>query len=121
MTLQLLLTSTNWVNLSIARRANKFHKQIPSLVMERRKMVVTVLAVSRSSQKFCFPEIICCLFTCLGTNEKFSTWKLKHVRLQGFNDVYTQRVKFMKEHDKWRDQYGKRVTPVNKKWKLVRM
>jgi hypothetical protein len=94
MTLQLLLTSTNWVNLSIVRRANNFQKQIPFLVMERRKMLAGTLTVKRPSVF----RISCaaCLFTCLGTNEKFSADEPKPVRLQGFNDcicthTYTER------------------------------
>ena len=61
-------------------------------------------------KSFCFPELMSCLFTVLGTNEKFSTGKSKPVRLQTFNDTCTQRVKWMKEHDKWKDQHGKIVT-----------
>ena len=34
------------------------------------------------------------------------------VRLSSFNTAYTQRVKWMKEQDKWRDQHGKPVTKV---------
>ena len=60
----------------------------------------------------CFPDLMCCLFACLGTNEKFNAGKPKPVRLQGFNDTYTQWVKWMKEHDKWRDQHVKRVTHI---------
>ena len=67
---------------------------------------------SGRGKAFCFPELMCCLFACLGTNEKFSAGKPKPVRLQGFNDAYTQRVKCMNEHDKWRDQHGKRVTHI---------
>jgi hypothetical protein len=38
---------------------------------------------------FCFPELMYCLFTVLGTNERFSAGKCTAVRLQSFNEVYT--------------------------------
>ena len=37
---------------------------------------------------FCFPEIMCCMFTGLGTNERFSNDKDKSVGLTTFNDTY---------------------------------
>ncbi len=61
---------------------------------------------------FCFPELLCCLFAALGTNERFSAGKCTAVRLQSFNEAYTQRVTWMKEQDKWRDQHGKPVTNI---------
>ncbi len=61
---------------------------------------------------FCFPELTCCMFDWLGTNEKFSSYKTTTVRLSSFNETYTQRVKWMKEQDKWRDQHGKPVTDM---------
>jgi hypothetical protein len=59
-----------------------------------------------------FPELMCCMWAALGTNEKFSDGKPTPVRLSSFNTAYTQRVKWMKEQDKWRDQHGKSVTEV---------
>ena len=53
------------------------------------------------------------MYTALGTNEKFSAGKCSAVRLQHYNDAYTQRVKWMKEHDKWRDQHGNLVSDVS--------
>jgi hypothetical protein len=61
---------------------------------------------------FTFPELMCCMWAALGTNERFSAGAAKAVRLQSFNTAYTHRVKWMKEHDKWRDQYGNPVTDV---------
>ncbi len=55
---------------------------------------------------------MCCLFTALGTNERFSAGKCTAVRLQFFNEAYTQRVKWMKEQDNWRVQLGKPVTDI---------
>jgi hypothetical protein len=34
------------------------------------------------------------------------------VRLESFKEVYTDRVKWMKEQDKWRDQHVKTVTGI---------
>ena len=34
------------------------------------------------------------------------------VRLSTFNDVFTLRVKWMKVHDKWRDQFDQSVTKI---------
>ena len=48
----------------------------------------------------------------LGTNEKFSTGKPTPVRLQTFNIAFTLRVRWMKQHDKWKDQFGEPVTKV---------
>jgi hypothetical protein len=62
---------------------------------------------------FRFPELMCCMYAALGTNEKFSAGKCSAVRLQHYNDAYTQRVKWMKEHDKWRDQHGNLVSDVS--------
>ena len=56
---------------------------------------------------------MCCMYAALGTNEKFSAGKCSAVRLQHYNDAYTQRVKWMKEHDKWRDQHGNLVSDVS--------
>ena len=56
---------------------------------------------------FTYPELMCCLFAALGTNEKFSAGKPGAVRLQTFNNAFVLRVRWMKEHDKWRDQFGK--------------
>jgi hypothetical protein len=61
---------------------------------------------------FTYPELMCCLFAALGTNEKFSAGKPGAVRLQTFNNAFVLRVRWMKEHDKWRDQFGKPVTKV---------
>jgi hypothetical protein len=52
------------------------------------------------------------LFTALGTDERFSTGKYTAVRLQSFNETYTELVKWMKEQDKWRDQLGNPVTDI---------
>jgi hypothetical protein len=52
------------------------------------------------------------MWAALGTNERFSAGKPTPVRLSTSNSVYTQRVKWMKEQDKWRDQHGKPVTEV---------
>ena len=59
-----------------------------------------------------FPELMCCMWDVLGTNERFSAGKPTPVCLSTSNSVYTQRVKWMKEQDKWRDQHGKPVTEV---------
>ena len=61
---------------------------------------------------FCFPELMCCMFDCLGTNERFSDVKTTPVCLNSFNQDYTYRVKWMKEQDKWRDQHDKSVTDI---------
>ena len=53
-----------------------------------------------------------CLFVSLVTNEKYSPGNPKPVRLETFNDAYTHRVKWMKDHDKWRDHHGKFVTHI---------
>ena len=47
----------------------------------------------------------------LGTNKKFSAGKPTPVRLQTFNDTFMLRVRWMKQHDKWKDQF-KPVTKV---------
>jgi hypothetical protein len=52
------------------------------------------------------------MWAALGTNERFSAGAATTVRLQSLNTAYTQRVKWMKEQDKWRDQYGKPVTDI---------
>jgi hypothetical protein len=52
------------------------------------------------------------MWAALGTNERFSAGAATVVRLQSVNTAYTQRVKWMKEQDKWRDQYGKPVTDI---------
>jgi hypothetical protein len=52
------------------------------------------------------------MWAVLGTNERLSGGKPTAVRLSTSNSAYTQRVKWMKEHDKWRDQHGKLVTAV---------
>ena len=57
-------------------------------------------------------ELLYCLFAALDTNEKFSDGKPSAVRLATFNETYIQRVKWMKEQDKWRDQHGKTVTHI---------
>jgi hypothetical protein len=59
-----------------------------------------------------FPELMCCMWAALGTNERFSAGAPTSVRLSSFNTDYTQRVKWMKEQDKWSDQYGKPVTDI---------
>ncbi len=59
-----------------------------------------------------FPELLCCLWSVLGTNERFSTDACTPVRLSSFNTDYTQWVKWMKEQDKWRDQHDKPVTDI---------
>ena len=61
---------------------------------------------------FCFPELMYCMFSCLGTIERFSVCKTPPVCLNSFNKAYTQRVKWMKEQDKWRDQHDKSVTDI---------
>ena len=53
-----------------------------------------------------FPELMCCMWAALGTNERFSAGKPTAVRLSTSNSAYTQRVKWMKEQDKWREQHG---------------
>jgi hypothetical protein len=45
---------------------------------------------------FCFPELMFCLFASLGTNERLSAGKCTGVRLQSFNETYTQEVKWIK-------------------------
>ena len=59
-----------------------------------------------------FPELMCCMWAALGTNERFSAGANTALRLSTFNSAYTQRVKWMKEQDKWRDQHNKLVTAV---------
>ena len=59
-----------------------------------------------------FPELMCCMWAALGTNERFSAGANTALRLSTFNTAYTQRVKWMKEQDKWRDQHNKLVTAV---------
>ena len=59
-----------------------------------------------------FPELMCCMWAALGTNERFSAGAHTALRLSTFNSAYTQRVKWMKEQDQWRDQHGKLVTAV---------
>jgi len=59
-----------------------------------------------------FPELMCGMWAALGTNERFSAGAPTPVRLSSFNTAYTQRVKWMKEQDKWRDQHGKPVTDI---------
>ncbi len=53
-----------------------------------------------------FPELMFCMYVVLGTNERFSAGKGTAVRLSTSNSAYTQRVKWMKEHDNWRYQHG---------------
>ena len=53
-----------------------------------------------SGKVFTFPELMCCMWTALGTNEKFSAGAPTPVRLLSFNTTYKQRVKWMKEQDK---------------------
>jgi hypothetical protein len=67
---------------------------------------------------FCFPELMCYLFAALGTNEIFSVGKCTTVRLQSFNETYTEWVKWMKEQDKWRDQYVKPVTDIMSEYSI---
>jgi hypothetical protein len=52
------------------------------------------------------------MWAALGTNEKFSNGAPTPVRLSSFNTAYKQRVIWMKEQDKWRDQHGKPVTDI---------
>ena len=52
------------------------------------------------------------MWSALGTNEKFSAGAPTPVRLSSFNTAYKQRVIWMKEQDKWRDQHGKPVTDI---------
>ena len=59
-----------------------------------------------------FPELMCCMWAALGTNERFSAGANTALRLSTFNSAYTQRVKWMQEQDKWRDQHNKLVTAV---------
>ena len=61
-----------------------------------------------------FPELMCCMYAVLGPGyqREIQLWKVTAVRLSTSNSAYTQRVKWMKEHDKWRDQHGKLVTEV---------
>ena len=59
-----------------------------------------------------FPELMCCMWAALGTNERFSAGTATALRLSTFNSAYRQRVKWMKEQDKWRDQHNKLVTAV---------
>jgi hypothetical protein len=59
-----------------------------------------------------FPELMCCMWAALGTNERFIAGAPTDLRLSTSNSAYTQRVKWMKEQDKWRDQYNKLVTAV---------
>jgi hypothetical protein len=59
-----------------------------------------------------FPELMCCMLAALRTNERFSSGAPTPVRLSSFNTVYTERVKWMKEQDKWRDQHVKTVTDI---------
>jgi hypothetical protein len=40
-----------------------------------------------------FPELMCCMWADLGTNERFNAGATTPVRLSSFNTVYTQRVK----------------------------
>jgi len=59
-----------------------------------------------------FPELMCCMWAALGTNERFSAGANTALRLSTFNSAYKQRVKWMQEQDNWRDQHGKLVTAV---------
>ena len=59
-----------------------------------------------------FPELMCCMWAALGTNERFSAGAATALRLSTFNSAYKQRVKWMQEQDNWRDQHGKLVTAV---------
>ena len=52
------------------------------------------------------------MWAALGTNERFSAGAPTALRLSTSNSAYTQRVKWMKEQDKWRDQHNKLVTAV---------
>jgi hypothetical protein len=52
------------------------------------------------------------MWTVLGTNERLSGGKSTVVLLSTSNSAYTERVKWMKEQDKWRDQHGKLVAAV---------
>ena len=56
---------------------------------------------------FTFPELLCCLFSALDTNEKLNGDKSGPVRLQSFNKTFTLRVKWIQQHDQWRDQFGR--------------
>ena len=108
LTLQLLLTSTN---LSIFRlTVTETNFETDSMPGDGEKEDAG--DISDRGKDFCFPELMYCLFAYLGANEKFSADKPKPVRLQDFNDVYMQRVKWMKVNDKWRDQHVKRVTHI---------
>ena len=46
------------------------------------------------------------------TNERLIAGKSTGVRLESFNEVYTERVKWMQEQNKWRDQHVKTVTGI---------
>ena len=46
-----------------------------------------------------FPELMCCMWAALGTNERFSAGSPTVVRLSTSNSAYTQRVKWMQEQD----------------------
>ncbi len=59
-----------------------------------------------------FPELMSCMWAALGTNERFSAGTPTALRLSTSNSAYTQRVKWMKEQDKWRDHHNKLVTVV---------
>jgi hypothetical protein len=59
-----------------------------------------------------FPEMMCCMWAALGTNERFSAGAPTAQRLSTSNSAYTQRVNLMQEQDKWRDQHNKLVTTV---------
>jgi len=48
---------------------------------------------------FTFPELMCSMWSALGTNERFSADQASGVPLSTFNSTYKQRVKWMKEHD----------------------
>ena len=44
------------------------------------------------SKAITFPELMCCMWAALGTNERYSAGKATPVRLSSFNTAYTQRV-----------------------------
>jgi hypothetical protein len=67
----------------------------------------------REGQDFSGVDVLACTLSwVLGTNERFISVKGTAVRLSTSNSAYTQRVKWMKEYDKWKDQHGKLVTEV---------
>ena len=49
------------------------------------------------SKNMTFPELMCCMWAALGTNERFSAGAATALRLSTFNSDYKQRVKWMQE------------------------